>query len=56
MIIKTDDDPIILKEKEIYNELVDKEKEKTEKLDDNVDTSRSEFKVIMIMLLFLQIK
>ena len=41
---KTDDDLIILTEKEIYNELVDKEKEKLEKLDDNVDISRLEFK------------
>ena len=41
---KTDDDAIILREKEIYNGLVDKEKEKVEKLDDNVDYSRLEFK------------
>ena len=43
-IYKADDDPIILKEKEIYNALVDKEKEKIEKLDCDINTSKLEFK------------
>ena len=41
---KADNDPIILKEKEIYNALVDKEKEKIEKLDYSVDTNKLKIK------------
>ena len=40
----TNDNLLILKENEIYNGLVHKEREKIEKLDENVDTSSLEFK------------